>query len=154
MFLYLTNKYFELNWIELNWIELNWIELNWSDLNAHVLQIPNTDFQHPCGVKPNPHYEACDVSGFILISGSACAWTFSWKKRSSYQGKKEVACIVSKPLVSCLWGDVKHLGDSGGFVLSIKRRPRPVTHFLGFLTSVKSQPWFPTWHHTILNRPS
>ena len=27
-----------------------------------------------------------------------------WKKRSSHQGKKEVACIVSKPLVSCLWG--------------------------------------------------
>ena len=30
--------------------------------------------------------------------------TFSWKKRSSHQGKKEVACIVSKPLVACLWG--------------------------------------------------
>ena len=28
----------------------------------------------------------------------------SWKKRSRHQGKKEVACIVSKPLVSCLWG--------------------------------------------------
>ena len=28
----------------------------------------------------------------------------SWKKRSSLQGKKEVACIVSKPLVSCLCG--------------------------------------------------
>ena len=30
----------------------------------------------------------------------------SWKKRSSHQGKKEVhvACIVSKPLDSCLWG--------------------------------------------------
>ena len=27
----------------------------------------------------------------------------SWKKRSSHQGKKKVACIVSKPLVSCLW---------------------------------------------------
>ena len=25
-------------------------------------------------------------------------------KISSHQGKKEVACIVSKPLVSCLWG--------------------------------------------------
>ena len=28
----------------------------------------------------------------------------SWKKRSSHQGKKEVACIISKPLVTCLWG--------------------------------------------------
>ena len=28
----------------------------------------------------------------------------SWKKRSSHQGKKEVAGIVSKPLVSCLCG--------------------------------------------------
>ena len=26
-----------------------------------------------------------------------------WKKRSRHQGMKEVACIVSKPLVSCLW---------------------------------------------------
>ena len=29
-----------------------------------------------------------------------------WKKRSSYQGKKEVACNVSKPLVC---GDVESL---------------------------------------------
>ena len=37
------------------------------------------------------HLQPCDFS--------EC----SWKKRSSHQGKKEVACIVSKPLVSCLW---------------------------------------------------
>ena len=29
---------------------------------------------------------------------------FSRKKRSSHQGEKEATCIVSKPLVSCLWG--------------------------------------------------
>ena len=29
---------------------------------------------------------------------------FLEKKTSSHQGKEEVACIVSKPLVSCLWG--------------------------------------------------
>ena len=51
--------------------------------------------------------QACDFSGFFLISGflykSPFASKCSWKKRSSHQGKKEVACIVSKPLVSCLW---------------------------------------------------
>ena len=38
---------------------------------------------------------------------SPFALKFSWKKRSIHQGKKEVACIVSKPLVSCLWGCVE-----------------------------------------------
>ena len=49
-----------------------------------------------------------DFSGVFLISGFfykfPFASKFSRKKRSSHQGKKEVACIVSKPLVSCLWG--------------------------------------------------
>ena len=40
------------------------------------------------------------MSGFLQIS--LCFKML--KKRSSHQGKKEVACIVSKPLVSCLWG--------------------------------------------------
>ena len=35
---------------------------------------------------------------------SSFASIFSRKRRGSHQGKKEVACIVSKPLVSCLWG--------------------------------------------------
>ena len=48
-------------------------------------------------------HQACDFSGFFLISGfllqiSLCL-KFSWKKRSSHQGKKEVACIVSKPQI-------------------------------------------------------
>ena len=34
---------------------------------------------------------------------SPFASKFSCMKTSSQQGKKEVACIVSKPLVSCLW---------------------------------------------------
>ena len=50
---------------------------------------------------------------------------FSWKKRSSHQGKKEVACIVCKPLVSCLWGCGESVNPpklymqevQGGFVL-------------------------------------
>ena len=41
---------------------------------------------------------------FRILYKSPFAAKFSWKKRSSHQGKKEVACIVSKPLVSCLWG--------------------------------------------------
>ena len=43
---------------------------------------------------------------------SSFASEFTWKKRSSHQGKKEVACIVSKHWVSCLWGcgeSVSHL---------------------------------------------
>ena len=39
---------------------------------------------------------------------SACDFPFaskcSWNRISIHQGKKEVACIVSRPLVSCLWG--------------------------------------------------
>ena len=63
--------------------------------------------------------QACDFSSF------------------SHQGKKEVAYIASKPLVSCLWGcgesvnppqlDIQ--GGSGGFVLETKERPRPSPHF-------------------------
>ena len=50
--------------------------------------------------------------------------------------KKEVACVVSKPLGSCLWrvcksSKIKHPGGSGGFVLHSKGRPRPATHFSG-----------------------
>ena len=41
---------------------------------------------------------------FRIFCKSPFASRCSWKKRSSHQGKKEVACIVSKPLVSCLWG--------------------------------------------------
>ena len=42
-------------------------------------------------------------SDFRIFYKSLFASTFSWKKGSSYQGKKGVACIVSKPLISCLW---------------------------------------------------
>ena len=73
--------------------------------------------------------QTCDFSGFFLISWflriSLCLKFFSWKKRSSHQGKKEVACIVSKLLVSYLWGcgefvnppKILHPGGSGDFVL-------------------------------------
>ena len=50
--------------------------------------------------------QAFDFSGFFLISGfftNFLCLKWSWKKRSSHQGEKEVACIVSKPLISCLW---------------------------------------------------
>ena len=40
---------------------------------------------------------------FRIFYKSSFAPELSWKKRSSHQGKKEVACIVFKPLVSCLW---------------------------------------------------
>ena len=59
---------------------------------------------------------------FSLIAGffykSPFASKFSWKKRSSHQGKKEVACTVSKPVFFCLWecgvSKIKHPRDSGG----------------------------------------
>ena len=37
---------------------------------------------------------------YFIFYKSPFASKFSWKKRSSHQGKKEVACIVSKPLAS------------------------------------------------------
>ena len=45
------------------------------------------------------NYQACHVSGFFLISGffykSPFGLKCSWKKRSSHQWKKRIACIVS-----------------------------------------------------------
>ena len=49
-----------------------------------------------------------EFSGFQdLFYKSPFASKCSWKKRCSHHRKKEVACIVSKPLVSC--GDVESL---------------------------------------------
>ena len=75
---------------------------------------------------------------FRICYKSPLVSTFSWKKRSCHQGKKEVACIVSKPLVSCLWWCWECVNPpklniqevQGGFVLQTKGRPRPATHFL------------------------
>ena len=76
----------------------------------------------------------------------------SWKKRSSYQGKKEVARIVSKPLVSCLWG----CGESVNPVniqevlrgaLSSRQKEDP-----GFATFVKSHPWIER-HNSLSSAP-
>ena len=71
---------------------------------------------------------------------------FASKKRSSRQGKKQVACIVSKPLGFlfvgmwrvCKSSKIIHSGRSGGFVLQTKGGPGPTTHFAGFVTFVKS----------------
>ena len=41
---------------------------------------------------------------FRIVFKSPFASKCSWKKRSSHQGKKDVTCIVSKPLVSCSCG--------------------------------------------------
>ena len=69
-----------------------------------------------------------DISWFQNFLQISLCLRFAWKKRSSHQGKKEVACIVSKPLVSCLWGcresvnppKIKHPVGWGGFVLLTK----------------------------------
>ena len=61
----------------------------------------------------------------IFVYKSSFASKFSETKRGSHQGKKEEACIVSKPLVSVLVGTwrvcksskIIHPGGSGGFVL-------------------------------------
>ena len=91
---------------------------------------------------------------------SPFASKFSWKKRSSHQGKKEVACILSKPRVSYLWrcgvcksSKIKRPWGLWGFVLETKGRPRPATHLSGFVTLVKSQPcqrevWDAKWQLT------
>ena len=56
----------------------------------------------------------------------------------SHQGKKEVACVVSKPLVSCLWGCGEpinplklNIQEVQG-ALSSKGRPRPAIRISGF----------------------
>ena len=41
---------------------------------------------------------------FRIIYKSHFTSVLSWRKRSGHWGKKEVTFIVSKPLVSCLWG--------------------------------------------------
>ena len=69
-------------------------------------------------------------------------------KRSSHHGKKEVACIVSKPLVSCLWLCGESVNPPklnvqevrGGFVLETNGRPRLTTHLSGIFAFVKSHP--------------
>ena len=58
-------------------------------------------------------HQECDFSGFFLnfriFSNLPLPHNFLERREvASHQGKKEVACIVSKPLVSCLWG----CGDS------------------------------------------
>ena len=55
-------------------------------------------------LSPSRPVNSQDFSWFQDFHKSLFASKFSWKKRSRHRGKKELACIVSKPLVSCLWG--------------------------------------------------
>ena len=78
---------------------------------------------------------------------SKCSWK---KKRSSYRGTKEVACIVS-----CLWGmwrvckssKIDRPGGSVGALSSRPNgRPRPTTRFSGiFFSLIKSHSRFFLW---------
>ena len=60
------------------------------------------------------------VGLWFLRSFYKSTFCLPWKKRSSHQGKKQVACIVSQPLVSCLRGcgesvnppNIEHPGGS------------------------------------------
>ena len=89
-------------------------------------------------------YQVCDFSGFFLQE-SPFASKFSWKKRSSHQGENEVACIVSKPLVSCLWGCGESVNPPKLNIQEVQRilssrpkgRPRPATHLSGTFSFVK-----------------
>ena len=63
-----------------------------------------------------------------------------------HQGKKEVACIVSKPLVSCLWGCGESVNPpklniqevQGALSSRPKGHPGPLPIFQDFFTFVKS----------------
>ena len=67
-------------------------------------------------------------------------------KRNSHQGKKEVACIVSNPLVSCLWGCGESVNPpklniqevQGALSSRPKGDPGPLPVFSGLFTFVKS----------------
>ena len=71
---------------------------------------------------------------------------FLRKKRSSHQGKKEIACIVSKTssfMFVGMWrvcksSKIKHPGGSRGIVLWTKRRPRPATQDFCFFCQITS----------------
>ena len=71
----------------------------------------------------------------------------SWKKRSSHQVKKEVACTMSKPLVSCLCGCGESVNPpklniqkvQGALSSTPNGDPGPLPIFQDF---VKSHHWF------------
>ena len=73
---------------------------------------------------------------------------FLQRREVATKEKKEVACIVSKPLVSCLWGMwrvCKSSKTSRRFRGALSSRPQgvpdPTTQCSGFFTFVKSHPW-------------
>ena len=75
----------------------------------------------------------------LLFYKCLFASNISWKKKSSHQGKKEVAWIMSKPLGWNVESPKKLNIQEVQGALS-KGRPRPATHFSGFFTFVKSHP--------------
>ena len=77
-----------------------------------------------------------DFSWFedFFLYKSPFASMFSWKK-------KEVACIVFKPLVSCLLGCGESVNPPKLNIQEVQGRPRPATLLFGFFTFVKSHPW-------------
>ena len=102
-------------------------------------------FDYGLAMVPQP----CDFSFFYyksllknVFERSTCT--------CSYKGKKEVACIVSKPQVSCLWGCGESVNPpkltiqevQGALSSRPKGDPGPLTHSSRFVTFVKSHPWF------------
>ena len=93
-----------------------------------------------------------DLSWFfqIFLYKSLFALKYSWKKRNSHRGKKELACIVSKPLVSCLWGCGESVNPptlniqevQGALTSRLKGDPSQACcpFCSGFYTFVKPQP--------------
>ena len=75
------------------------------------------------------------------------ALIFSWTKRSSHRGKKEVP-VASKPLVSCLWGCGESVNPpklniqevQGALSSRPKGNPSLLPIFQDFFTSVKWHP--------------
>ena len=87
---------------------------------------------------------------FRIFYKSPFASNLSWKKRSNHQGKKEVACIVCKPLVSCLWGCGESVNPpklniqevQGALSSRPKGDPGPLPIFQDFFYFCKSHPWY------------
>ena len=96
----------------------------------------------------NHRNQACDLSGFFtnlplpqnLLERTEVA---------TKEGKKEVACIVSKPLVSCLWGcgesvnppKIKHPGGSVFPPLEQREIHVPLLIFQDVLLLSSHTPW-------------
>ena len=100
--------------------------------------------------------QACDFSGFLFTNLPLPKHCLERREVATKEGNKEVACIVSEPLISCLWGCGESVNPTkwnirevqGALSSRPKGDPGPLPIFQNFLTVVKSHPWCRHHHFT------